>query len=236
MAANTWSWQSGFSSLQNTTRNSQTSSWLYTHVSICIQHRPQTHYIINQHLANKKVCPPLPRKLKIPPKTSVGNLSFHTFIFSKATHMWIKIKITRSIHSKKPKPCPQPISHSADIRTVTHRAVWGSFGQSCASVNHGLSRHSMTLHLWPHEQSRVRGEIIILDWQPTDWLRRVKEADADLCAARRSWPDLSAARSLSRPLAKAHWVVPLRFCSAIKLHSHLKVRNFQTHSPLCRLV
>lgn len=73
---------------KNTTRNSQTSSWLYTHVSICIQHRAQTHYIISQHLANKKVCPILPFKLKkkkYPPKTSLGNLSFHTFIFSKAT-------------------------------------------------------------------------------------------------------------------------------------------------------
>lgn len=180
--------------------------------------------------ANKKVCPPLPFKLKTPTNTSVGNLSFHTLIFSKATHIWSKIKITISIHSKKPKPCTQPISHSADIRTATHRAVWGGSGQSYASVNHRLSQDTMTSHLWPHERSRVPGEIIILDWQPTDWPRRVQEADADLCAARRSWPGLSAARSPFRPLAKAHWAVPLRFCSSIKLHSHLKAWNFQTHT------
>lgn len=117
---------------------------------------------------------------------------------------------------------PTPISHTSDICTVTPHAAWGIWLKPhiCESRAFMGLDDITAVTLWA---THVQGEIIILDWQPTDWLRREQPADADLCAASESWRDLSLPRHpLSLPLAKAHWVIPLRFCSRMKLHNHPK--------------
>ena len=57
--------------------------------------------------------------------------------------------------------------------------------------------------LWAN---RIQREIIIPDWQPTDWLRREEAARHDLFAVSESWQDQSKAKTFSLSLSLSLWV------------------------------